>query len=44
MTELANEMFIAYASKDGNLDKLVSEGFSAGKTISTFELQESANS
>lgn len=41
MVELADEVFIAYASKGGNLDKLVSESSLAGKTICTFQSQDS---
>ncbi len=37
MVELADEVFIAYASKDGNLDKLLSEIVPTRKSIYTFE-------
>lgn len=36
MAEIADEIFIAYASKDGNLESLVSEILKIGKKVHTF--------
>lgn len=40
MTELADEIFVAYAHPGGNLEKLILIQLEVGKTIKTFEVVE----
>lgn len=40
MTELADEIFIAHASKGGNIEKLIQKNIRNGKTVSTFDLED----
>lgn len=37
MAEVADEIFVAYASKGGNLENLISDILPSGKSIYTFE-------
>jgi len=40
MTELADEIFIAYAMQSGNIEKLVKKNLSLKKKMSTFDIEE----
>jgi hypothetical protein len=40
MTEIADEIFVAYATKRGNIEKLIRDRLGNGKQISTFALPE----
>ena len=40
MAELADEIFIAYALQNGNIEKLVRKNLTIKKKISTFDISE----
>ena len=43
MAELANELFVAYASPNGKLQTLISQNLAKGKQIFTFDVKENQN-
>ncbi len=42
MAEMADEIFVAHATPNGNIDKLIKRNLSAQKIISTFDLEENS--
>ena len=40
MAELADEIFVAYAQPDGNIERLIQKWRQKGKSVCTFDVEE----